>query len=133
MVGPLARRRVALVCLAGAVGIEPVSSRSSLNLNPCARPLQPYLNVVESFVRQTNMPDTLSARKLTARLARWVTQLKKVHSKGTNQEIEGGARLDIVRYGKDNRPNRPSRLAPRNHHRSGGLGPGPQSRLGGST
>lgn len=99
-----------LVCLAWC-GPALSQSRAATPAEPepvRVAPFQPYLNVVESFVRQTNMPDTLSAREADRQTHEWVTQLSpgfKVHSKGTNQEIEGGARLDIIRYGKDSRPN----------------------------
>ena len=118
-----------LVCLAWC-GPALSQSRAAAPAEPepvRVAPFSPITNVVESFVRQTNMPDALSAREADRQISRMghpvVARLQSA-LEGTNQEIEAVRDLTSSVTAKTADRTRPSRLAPCNPPPVAGLGPG---------
>lgn len=91
------RRHVQLAPLAGAF----------LASTALAEPLviQPSVDVLESYVHQTNVPGTTSFGSQTRE---WVTQVSpglKVNARGNNSLVQGDVKADAYYYSKKTRPN----------------------------
>lgn len=67
--------------------------------------IQPTIDILESYVHQTNVASTASFGGETRE---WVTQISpglKVNAKGANSLIQGDIKYDIYHYGQSTRPN----------------------------
>ncbi|HET8870042.1 MAG TPA: TIGR03016 family PEP-CTERM system-associated outer membrane protein [Aquabacterium sp.] len=90
------RRYIRLVPLAGAALVGPTFGETVL--------VQPSVDVLESYVHQTNVPSTTSFGGQTRE---WVTQVTpglKVNARGNNSLVQGEVKADAYYYSKGTRP-----------------------------